>query len=74
MGQKQKFLPIIRSDNGKFFTSRESEVPEMDDLKGHFAQILSPKVADEQTREFAKAALKVKGVGLPQSVRPHSRC
>jgi hypothetical protein len=29
-GQKQKFLPIIRSDNGKFFGFGESDVPVMD--------------------------------------------
>ena len=64
VGQKQKFLPIIRSDNGKFFTFGESEVPEMDKMTGRFAQILPAKVADEQTREVAKVMLKVKGVNV----------
>src|SRR6266516_4080221 len=36
-GQKQKFLPIIRSGNGKFFGFGESEVPAMDKMKGRFA-------------------------------------
>jgi hypothetical protein len=62
-GQKQKFLPIIRSGNGKFFGFGESEVPEMDKMKGRFAQLLPTKVPDAQLREVAKAMLKVKGVG-----------
>ena len=59
--QKQKFLPIIRSDNGNFFGLGESEVPEMDKMTGRFAQILSPKVPDEPTQELVKTMLKVKG-------------
>jgi hypothetical protein len=62
-GQKQKFLPIIRSGNGKFFGFGESEVPAMDEMKGRFAQLLSPKVPDAAMRDLAKAMLKVKGVG-----------
>jgi hypothetical protein len=61
-GQKQKFLPIIRSDNGKFFGFGESEVPDMDEMKGRFAQLLPTKVPDEGIREVAKVMLKVKGV------------
>jgi hypothetical protein len=60
--QKQKFLPIIRSDNGKFFGFGEPEVPGADELKGRFAQILPTKVPDDGTREVAKAILKIKGV------------
>ena len=62
-GQQQKFLPIIRSGNGKFFGFGESEVPEMDEMKGCFAQLLPTKVPDAQLREVAKVMLKVKGVG-----------
>jgi hypothetical protein len=65
--RKQKFLSIIRSDNGKFFGFAESEVPAMDEMKGRFAQILPPKVPDAQLREVAKAMLKVKGVKVAQS-------
>jgi hypothetical protein len=61
--QKQKFLPIIRSDNGKFFGFGEPEVPGADELKGRFAQILPPKMPDPQTRLVAQALLKLKGVG-----------
>jgi hypothetical protein len=67
-GQKQKFLPIIRSDNGKFFGFGESEVPGMDEIKGRFAQILPPKVSDDGLRQVAKAMLKVKGVTPAKSV------
>jgi hypothetical protein len=62
--QKQKFLPIIRSDNGKFFALGESETPGMDELKGRFAQILPTKVPDDATRQVAQALLKVKGVNV----------
>ena len=62
-GQKQKFLPIIRSGNGKFFGFGESEVPAMDEMKGRFAQLLPTKVPDAAMREVAKVMLKVKGVG-----------
>lgn len=62
-GQKQKFLPIIRSGNGKFFGFGESEVPALDEMQGRFARLLPPKVPDATARELAKAILKVKGVG-----------
>jgi len=60
-GQKQRFLPIIRSGNGKFFGFGESEIPEMDEMKGRFAQILPTKVPDDQMRDLAKVMLIVKG-------------
>jgi hypothetical protein len=74
-GQKQLFLPIIRSGNGKFFGFNDSETPVMDGMTGRFAQILSPKVPDEQMRLLAKTMLKVKGSKviklMPQ--KPRSR-
>jgi hypothetical protein len=60
-GQRQKFLPIIRSDNGKFFNLGESPMPAMDSMEGRFAQILSPKVPDAETKLLAQTMLKVKG-------------
>jgi hypothetical protein len=63
-GQKQKFLPIIRSGNGKFFGLGETTVPGMDKMEGRFAQILPLKVADDQMRLLAQTMLKVKGVNL----------
>jgi len=63
-GQKQKFLPIIRHGNGKFFNLGETTVPGMDKMEGRFAQILPPKVADDQMRLLAKTMLKVKGVNV----------
>ena len=62
-GPKQKFLPIIRSGNGKFFGFGESEPPSIDQMKGRFAQILPTKELDAASRELAKAMLKIKGVG-----------
>src|SRR5450756_2261244 len=44
-GQKQKFLPIIRSGNGKFFGFGDSNMPSLDKIEDRFAQILPPKVA-----------------------------
>ena len=64
--QKQKFLPIIRSGNGKFFGFGESDVPVMDEMKGRFAQLLPTKVPDDGLRQVAKAMLKVKGVKFAQ--------
>ena len=75
-GQKQKFLPIIRSGNGKFFGFGESEVPTMDKMKGRFAQLLPTKVPDAAMRDLARVMLKVKGVvqdkaGItPRAVKP----
>jgi hypothetical protein len=63
-GQKQKFLPIIRSDNGKFFNLGETTVPGMDKMEGRFAQILPPKVPDGEMQLLAQTMLKVKGVNL----------
>ena len=68
-GQKQKFLPIIRSGNGKFFNLGETTVPGLDKMTGRFAQILPPKVATAENRALAQAMLKVKGVTVPQSFR-----
>jgi hypothetical protein len=54
-GQKQKLLPFIRSGCGKFFGPGESNTPDMDKMEGRFAQILSPKVPDDQMRLLAKS-------------------
>ena len=66
-GQKQKFLPIIRSDNGKFFGLGESNMPGIDKIEGRFAQILPPKVATAEHRALAHAMLKVKGVNVAKT-------
>ncbi len=65
-GHKQKFLPIIRSGNGRFFGFGESEVPGADEMKGRFAHILPTKVPDAAMRDLAKVMLKVKAsVAMP---------
>ena len=61
-GQKQKFLPIIRSDNRKFFGFGESNMPALDKIEGRFAQILPQKIPDQEMRLLAQTMLKVKGV------------
>ena len=63
-GQKQKYLPIIRSDNAKFFGFGESNMPILDKIEGRFAQILPPNVATDEHRALAKVMLKVKGVNV----------
>jgi hypothetical protein len=63
-GRKQKFLPIIRSGNGKFFNLGETTIPDMDKMEGRFAQILPPNVATAEHRALAQAMLKVKGVNI----------
>ena len=63
-GQKQKFLPIIRSGNGKFFGFNESDMPQLDSMEGRFAGILPPNVATAEHRRLAKAMLKAKGVNV----------
>ena len=62
--QKQKFLPIIRSGNGKFFGFGEADTPGLEKMEGRFAQILPPKVATAEHQALAKAMLKVKGVNV----------
>lgn len=57
---KQKFLPIIRSGNGKFFGFGDSDAPTMEKMEGRFAQILPPNVATAEHRALAKAMLQVK--------------
>jgi hypothetical protein len=61
-GQKQQLLPIIRSDNYKFFGLGNSPVSKMDKLQGRFSQLLPTKAPDEKMRIVATAMLKVKGV------------
>ena len=61
-GQKQKLLPIIRSDNHKFFGFGESTGSELKNIQGRFSQLLPTKVPDEAMRALALAMLKVKGV------------
>ena len=59
-GQRQQFLPIIRSDNGRFFNLGDSNMPIMDNIEGRFAQILPPKIPDEQGKLLAQAMMKMK--------------
>jgi hypothetical protein len=64
IGQRHQFLPIIRSDNCKFFNLGDSTMPTMDNIEGRFAQILSPKVPDARGKLLAQAMLKVKQAKL----------
>jgi hypothetical protein len=62
--QQQKFLPIIRSGNGKFFGFGEADSPPTEKLRGRFSQLLPSNVPDAATCNLAKALLKSKGIGL----------
>ena len=44
--QKQQFLHIVRSSNGKFFGLNESEMPTVDNVEGRFAGILPDQIPD----------------------------
>jgi len=63
--QKQKFLPIIRTDAGGFFGFGESDVPQFDSLQGRFAEILPPHPATKERQ--AQARLQLHAMGIPDS-------
>jgi hypothetical protein len=59
--QRQRFLSIIRSGNGKFFNLAEADIPAPDTMTGRFAQILPPNAPDPVMQLLAKTMLKVRG-------------
>jgi len=59
-GQKQKYLPIIRSGNGRFFGFGESDLPVFDQIEGRFAGILPHSTPTPEQRTLAQAMLQVK--------------
>jgi hypothetical protein len=61
-GRKQQMLPIIRSDNHRFFGFGDSAFEKLDKMEGRFSQLLPTKVPDEKMRALAMAMLKVKGI------------
>ena len=60
--QKQKLLPIIRTDTGGFFGFGEHDGPKFDNYQGRFAQIIPPKKPTTEGRELAKAMLAAMGI------------
>jgi len=66
-GQQQKYLPIIRSGNGKFFGFGELDMPEVDTVEGRFARILPAQPPTKEYRAVAKLMLEVKGVRLDKA-------
>jgi hypothetical protein len=71
-GQKQQFLPIIRSGNGKFF-GFDPTTPNFEHMEGRFAQILPPKTASIENRVLAQAMLKFKKVKTIRLTPPRRR-
>ena len=61
-GQKQKFLPIIRTDAGGFFGFGDSNLPEYDNIQGRFAGILAPKKLTAKERAVARTLLDAMGL------------
>ncbi len=65
-GNRPRFLPIIRSGNGRFFGFGDPHEPAAD-LQGRFAGLLPPQEPDLTTREVARAMLQVKSAGRGQT-------
>jgi len=61
-GQQQKFLPIIRNGNGRFFGFGEYPGPAAHTMAGRFAQLLPPKAPTDEHRAIARAILQTNGV------------
>jgi hypothetical protein len=66
--QRQRILPIIRTDAGGFFGFGDFDVPEMDEIQGRFAQMFPPKQPPGEARQLARAMLTALGV-TEQSLR-----
>src|ERR1039457_290273 len=60
--QKQKLLPIIRTDAGGFFGFGEHDGPKYDSFKGRFAQIIPPTRPTTEHQELARTMLAVMGI------------
>ena len=60
--QKQKLLPIIRTDAGGFFGFGEHDGPKFDNYQGRFAQIIPPKKPTSEGRELARTMLAAMGI------------
>jgi hypothetical protein len=56
-----RFLPIVRSDNGKFWSLGEPQRPDADSFQGRFSQLLPPEAPDEATRRTGMAMLTALG-------------
>ena len=60
--QKQKLLPVIRTDAGGFFGFGEHDGPKFDNYKGRFAQIIPPTKPATEHQKLAKAMLAAMGI------------
>ena len=58
-GHRRRFLPIVRSGNGKFFGFGDAQEFGAE-MQGRFASILPPKEPDAATQAIAKALLQAK--------------
>ena len=69
--QKQKLLPIIRTDAGGFFGFGEHDGPKFDNYKGRFAQIIPPKRPTTKHQELARTMLAA--MGITEQLLRHER-
>ena len=60
--KRQKFLPIIRTDVGGFFGFGESDLPDLNNFEGRFAEILPPQAAPATLKAQARLLLKAMGL------------
>jgi hypothetical protein len=68
---QQKFLPVLRYDNRKFFGFGESHMPKDMSFEGRFCHILPPKPLGAEGRELAKAMLEIMGITKAKLKQPH---
>ncbi len=60
--KRQKFLPIIRTDVGGFFGFGESDLPDLGNFEGRFAEILPPQPAPATLKAQARLLLQTMGI------------
>ncbi len=61
---RQKWMPIVRSDRGDFFGFGESEGPKEVTFEGRFSQFLPPKPPSAAGRMVTTAVLAAMGISL----------
>ena len=60
--KRQKFLPIIRTDVGGFFGFGESDLSDLGNFEGRFAEILPPQSAPAVLKAQARLLLQAMGI------------
>lgn len=63
-GNCTRLLPIVRSDNGRFWNLGDAQEMPSTTLEGRFAGLLPPKPVDEKSRQMSRLLLQAMGVKL----------